>query len=93
MVGGEGAEQNSRTVEAVLEDISALGACVQVEEHIPPGGDLDFRERRIERGPAVLPAGVVLRIPRLRIFRRDSISNETQWSSGVYTEHLATWRL
>ena len=26
-----------RSAEAVLEDISALGACVQVEEHIPPG--------------------------------------------------------
>ena len=30
-------EDDCRTTEGVLEDISPLGACVQVEEHIPPG--------------------------------------------------------
>jgi hypothetical protein len=34
---GEQGEGEFRTVEAVLEDISTLGACVQVEEQIPLG--------------------------------------------------------
>jgi hypothetical protein len=33
---------NFRTVEAVLEDISALGACLQVEDRIPPGTDISI---------------------------------------------------
>ncbi len=33
-------EDEFRTVEAVLEDISALGGCVQVEEPIPLGSTL-----------------------------------------------------
>src|SRR5580700_6867620 len=33
----ESCEGEFRTAEAVLEDISALGACVQVEERIPLG--------------------------------------------------------
>jgi hypothetical protein len=32
----------SRAAEAVLEDISALGACVQVEEFIPPGSAISI---------------------------------------------------
>jgi hypothetical protein len=31
-----------RTSEGVLEDISPLGACVQVEEHIPPGTNVSI---------------------------------------------------
>jgi hypothetical protein len=33
---------SSRTVEAVLEDISTLGACVQVEERIPLGSAISI---------------------------------------------------
>ena len=33
-------EDESRTVEAVLEDISPLGGCVQVEEEIPLGSTI-----------------------------------------------------
>jgi hypothetical protein len=33
---------NSRTAGAVLEDISTLGACVQVEEAIPPGASISI---------------------------------------------------
>lgn len=35
--GGNLGNDSFRTVEAVLEDISAQGACMQVEEQIPPG--------------------------------------------------------
>jgi len=41
----DGPGVNSRTVEAVLEDISALGACVQVEERIPPGAAISISVR------------------------------------------------
>jgi hypothetical protein len=38
LTGGE--NKILRTAEAVLEDISTLGACVQVEEYIPPGAPI-----------------------------------------------------
>jgi hypothetical protein len=45
--GGESGGSEFRTVEAVLEDISTQGACVQVEERIPLGATIaisaDFR--------------------------------------------------
>jgi hypothetical protein len=37
MPGGNDGNDRFLTTEAVLEDISALGACVQLEEPIPPG--------------------------------------------------------
>ena len=39
-----------RTVEAVLEDISALGACVQVEERIPAGSAISISVRSAPGG-------------------------------------------
>jgi hypothetical protein len=34
-----------RSLEAVLEDISPLGACVQVDEKIPPGIEIELTAR------------------------------------------------
>ncbi len=78
----------SRTVEAVLEDISALGACVQVEERIPLGTKVSIS--------AI--AGEFARFSGLVSYcvYRDYgyfvgliFSNETRWSSGVFEpQHL-----
>ena len=43
-----------RSVEAVLEDISALGACVQVEEPIPVGAAVSM-SAHCEHGPGEKP--------------------------------------
>lgn len=39
---------NIRTLEGVLEDISSQGACVQVEEQIPPGEAISIAEPAAE---------------------------------------------
>jgi hypothetical protein len=41
-------EDECRTTEGVLEDISPLGACVQVEEHIPPGTGISIAAMSVE---------------------------------------------
>jgi hypothetical protein len=84
---------NSRTAEAVLEDISALGACVQVEESIPPGAAISISTI----------AGLTDPIETTRFtgwvsycvyrdygyFVGIQFSNETKWSSGDFEpQHL-----
>jgi hypothetical protein len=72
-----------RTVEAVLEDISALGACVQVDEPIPPGTAISISVRA---GETVQFCGHV----SYCVFRDYGyfvgirFSNETRWSSGIF---------
>ena len=41
-------EDDCRTTEGVLEDISPLGACVQVEEHIPTGTGISISAMSID---------------------------------------------
>jgi hypothetical protein len=79
-----------RTVEAVLEDISALGACVQVDEPIPPGATISISVRA---GETVRFSGHV----SYCVFRDYGyfvgirFSNETRWSSGVFQpRHLTS---
>jgi hypothetical protein len=83
----------SRTAEAVLEDISALGACVQVEEYIPPGtaisistigGHADFKDA------ARFTGWVSYCVYRdYGYFVGIRFSTETRWSSGVFEpQHL-----
>jgi hypothetical protein len=82
-----------RTVEAVLEDISALGACVQVEEHIPPGTAISISVSSDASNPE---KSVRFRGEVSYCVYRDygyfvgiRFSNETRWSSGLFEpEHL-----
>src|SRR5580698_3185932 len=83
-----------RTVEAVLEDISALGACVQVEEAIPTGISVSIsfgagnRAQRDEN--AQLWGSVSYCAYRdYGYFVGIQFSNEMRWSSGVFEpQHL-----
>jgi hypothetical protein len=82
-----------RTVEAVLEDISALGACVQVEEAIPPGisVSISFGAGNAERsGNARLAGNVSYCAYRdYGYFVGIQFSNETRWSSRIFEpQHL-----
>jgi hypothetical protein len=85
---GESAGVTPRTAEAVLEDISTLGACVQVEEFIPPGAAISISTI----------AGLADAVETTRFtgwvsycvyrdygyFVGIRFSNETKWSSGVF---------
>jgi hypothetical protein len=77
---------NPRTAEAVLEDISALGACVQVEEPIPPGTAISMLTTESAR----FTGWVTYCVYRdYGYFVGIRFSNETRWSSGVYEpQHL-----
>jgi hypothetical protein len=79
---------NFRTVEAVLEDISALGACVQVEELIPIGAAISISV--ISGETARFSGWVSYCVYRdYGYFVGVRFSNETQWSSGVFEpQHL-----
>jgi len=79
---------NGRTLEGVLEDISPQGACVDVEEPIPPGKVVSIAE----------PAGQVALFSGLVTYcvRRDCgyllgvrFTGPTVWSCGVFKpQHL-----
>jgi hypothetical protein len=83
-----------RTVEAVLEDISALGACVQVEEPIPPGisVSMSFGAGNKAQGAkkAQLSGSVSYCVYRdYGYFVGIQFSNEMRWSSGIFEpQHL-----
>jgi hypothetical protein len=92
---GEHAGVNSRTVEAVLEDISALGACVQVEERIPPGAAISISVRSPpaeaeSEKPARFSGHVSYCVYRdYGYFVGIRFSDENRWSSGVFEpQHL-----
>jgi hypothetical protein len=83
-----------RTVEAVLEDISALGACVQVEEAIPPetAVSISFGAGKYAEhsGNVRLSGSVSYCVYRdYGYFAGIQFSNETRWSSGIFEpQHL-----
>jgi len=86
---------NSRAAEALLEDISPLGACVQVDELIPPGTAISISVSPEQVGPdsekLVRFSGQV----SYCVFRDYGyfvgikFSGETRWSSGIFEpQHL-----
>jgi hypothetical protein len=85
-----GGHDRPRTAEAVLEDISALGVCVQVEEPIPPGTAISIS---LTNGETVLfPGHVSYCIYReYGYFIGIRFDGETRWSSGVFEpQHLTS---
>lgn len=83
---GSGVE--SRTVEALLEDISALGACVQVEERIPPGSAISISA--ISGKHPRFAGHVSYCVYRdYGYFAGIRFADETRWSSRVFEpQHL-----
>jgi hypothetical protein len=91
---------NPRTAEAVLEDISPLGACVQVEELIPMGAAISISTISTistssgladsSEAAARFTGWVSYCVYRdYGYFVGIRFSNETRWSSGVYEpQHL-----
>ena len=78
-----------RTVEAVLEDISPLGTCVQVEEEIPHGTPVT-----LTLGGQKLSGAVSYCVYRdYGYFVGIRFPDESQWSSGVFIpQHLTDLR-
>src|ERR1700677_1632426 len=90
---GEEGEGECRTVEAVLEDISTLGACVQVEEQIPLGSAILISARSesvssVPRGAGESAqfSGHVSYCPYrdYGYFVGIRFSDETHWSNVIY---------
>jgi len=76
----------TRTAEAVLEDISALGACVQVEEYIPTGAAISILTTESARFTGWVSYCVYR---DYGYFVGIRFSTETRWSSGVFEpQHL-----
>ncbi len=83
-------ENEFRTVEAVLEDISPVGACVQVEECIPLGAPISIASAS---GEAARFAGhVSYCVYRdYGYFVGIQLSGDTRWSSGAFEpRHLTS---
>jgi hypothetical protein len=91
--GGVSTDTNSKqslcATEAVLEDISRVGACVQVDEPIPPGATILISTG----GEGARLAGQV----SYCVFRDYGyfvgirFSDETMWTSGVFApQHLTS---
>jgi len=80
-------EDESRTVEAVLEDISQLGACVQVDENIPLGTTI-----AIAMGPTRFIGYVSYCAYRdYGYFVGIHFSDESSWSAGIFRpQHLTS---
>jgi hypothetical protein len=76
-----------KTLEAVLEDISPLGACVQVEEQIPLG-----MEVVLSSGGKCLSGVVSYCVYRdYGFFVGIHFLDETHWSKGVFVpDHLTS---
>jgi hypothetical protein len=93
----EGSDVDSRIVEAVLEDISALGACVQVDESIPFGAPISISvsARPVDAGPVrAIPTRFSGHVSYC-VFRDYGyfvgvrFSEQTRWSSGLFLpQHL-----
>jgi hypothetical protein len=86
----DGSGGGSRTVEALLEDISPLGACVQVEERIPLGAKVSISV--VPEETARLSGRVSYCVYRdYGYFVGLQFSNETRWSSGIFEpRHLTS---
>jgi hypothetical protein len=78
-------EGNTGVSEAVLEDISSAGACVQVDDALPVGAEV-----KLSSGQASLDGVVSYCVWRdYGYFAGIRLSDETHWSSGVFTpQHL-----
>jgi hypothetical protein len=74
-----------RTIEAVLEDISPLGACVQVEEDIPLGSEVVLMA-----GDKGLGGVISYSVYRdYGFFAGIHFQDEAHWSSGIFVpDHL-----
>jgi hypothetical protein len=87
-VGARVVKDNFRTVEAVLEDISALGACVQVEAPIPLGAAISISagSRRADvKEPTRFSGLVSYCVYRdYGYFVGIRFSKETRWSTGIF---------
>jgi hypothetical protein len=70
-----------KTLEAVLEDISPLGACVQVEQAIPSGAEVVLAAG--EKGLSGVVSYCVYR--DYGYFVGIQFLDETPWSSSVFT--------
>ena len=76
-----------RTVEAVLEDISTLGACVQVEEHIPLGSAISIS---VTSAPGIDPPARFSGEVSYCVFRDYGyfvgirFADENRWSSSEF---------
>ena len=82
-----------RSVEAVLEDISALGACVQVEDRIPLGAAISISAHPGggDSGGGARFSGYVsyCEYRDFGYFVGIRLSDETPWSTGAFEpEHL-----
>ena len=82
-----------RIVEAVLEDISALGACVQVEDRIPLGAAISISAHQTggDSGDRARFSGYVsyCEYRDFGYFVGIRLSDETPWSTGAFEpEHL-----
>lgn len=84
----DGSGGSSRALEAVLEDISPLGACVQVEDRIPLGAKVSIST--VSEGVARFSGWVSYCVFRdYGYFVGLQFANETRWSSGVFEpQHL-----
>jgi hypothetical protein len=84
---GEG-NKMLRTADAALEDISALGACVQIDEQIPPGTPIlvSVMGEDIARFSGVVSYCV---FRDYGYFAGLRFSDETHWSSSEFEpQHL-----
>jgi hypothetical protein len=91
--GGASGNDAPRIVEAVLEDISALGACVQVEDRIPLGAAISISAHQTggDSGDRARFSGYVsyCEYRDFGYFVGIRLSDETPWSTGAFEpEHL-----
>ena len=86
----DGDNKTLRAVEAVLEDISPLGACVQVDEPVPVGATILISAG--EEEVARLCGQVSYCVFRdYGYFVGIRFSNDSRWSSGVFEpQHLTS---
>lgn len=86
----EGDCKTHGAVEAVLEDISSLGACVQVDDNVPIGAAISISVG--EKDVARLRGHVSYCVFRdYGYFVGIRFSNETRWSSGIFEpRHLTS---
>jgi hypothetical protein len=86
---GLNGRESFRTLEAVLEDISSLGACVQVEEVIPIGSPISISTQRSQFLGEV--SYCVFR--DYGYFVGIEFGDETRWSVGAFSpQHLTDLR-
>jgi len=79
---------NIRSLEGVLEDISPQGACVQIEEHIPPNEEISISEIG-GRGPLFTGLVTYCVYRDHGYFVGVHFNGPTTWSAGIFEpQHL-----